>query len=135
MLLSEVFWEFFSEEFIEMLSGKCKFLCSAYHEREVRKIYDTLKVWHLVRVYLLCHHISHEQQFGVTVVHDVVYLLWNKLMEHRNSNCPICHGGEESHSPMAHVSSADSDLITWFYSTILKEDVHLLYLSCYVLIL
>ncbi len=135
MLLAEIFRIFLAKNLIEMLAGISEFVGAAHRKRIVGYVDDTLQIHHLSGVNLCSHHITHEEQFCLAVVHDVVYLLRQKLVEDRHSHGAIGQSGEECHSPVGRVSSAESDLVALLHTAVFKHDVEFLYLAGYVVIL
>ena len=123
MLLAEVLRILHAKHLIEVLAGISQLICARYHERVVWDIDNTLQSWHLGGIYLSSHYIAHEEQLGVTVVHDVVYLVWHKLVQDRHSDGTVCESSEESHCPVGAVSAAKCYLVALYYARIFKHDV------------
>ena len=65
------------------------------HQGEVGQIDNAFNVRHSVRCNLRGHHVTHEQELGFRMVHDVVNLLGIELVKDGNSNGTVGQRGEE----------------------------------------
>ena len=135
MLLAEIFWVFVPEHLVEVLAGVGQFLCAGDNQRIVWNVDYALKSRHLLRIHLRRHHVSHEEELGVGVVHYVVYLVWRELMEYWHGYGSIGQHGEESRCPCRAVAAAEGYLVAFLNAGALEHDVKLLYLACHVVVL
>ena len=69
------------------------------------------------------------------MIYDIVYLFGLKLILYRNYNGSIRNSGQKGYGPLAAISSTNSYLVALLYITVLEQDVELLYLSGYIMIL
>ena len=130
VLGAEVFGVFVSEYFVEVLACKGQFVGARDDEREVGNEDDAFQVGHLIGGDGFGHVVANEEQFSFRVVDNVVHLLGIELMQNKHCHGAIGERGQEGDSPVGAVSSANSNLVAFGHSTILKEDVQFLYLSC-----
>ena len=135
VLSAEIFGVFLSEHLVEVLASVGEFVGTRHEERVVGDVDDALECWHLGGVDDCRHHIAGKQQLGVGVVDDVVYLVGRELMEYRHCDGTVGQRGEECHSPVAAVATAQGYLVAFLHSTVLKHDVQLFYLACHIMVL
>ena len=133
MLFTEVFWELLAGEFVQVLTGVGQFIRTRYHQRVVWVVDDTLQRRHGLWVDNRGHMVSHEEQTGLGVVDDIVYLFGIELMQDGYGDGSIGEGGDEGHGPLGGVTSAEGDLVTLLNPAVLKKDVQFLYLSGYIM--
>ena len=57
------------------------------------------------------------------MVYDVMNLVGCELMQDRNSYCSICECGKEGYCPVAHIASAEGNLVTPLNAAFFKQDV------------
>ena len=66
------------------------------------------------------------------MINDVVNLFCIELMQYGYGNSTISESGQEGDSPMCGVTSANGNFIAFLNAAVLKNNVQLLYFSCYV---
>ena len=135
VFLAEELGKLLAIEFVQVLAGIGQFVRARHHQRVVGVVDDALQVRHLYGVYLGGHVVTDKQQFGVRVIHDVVYLVCHELMQDGHGNGSIGQRGQECHSPLTGVSSTKGYLVTFLHTTVLKQYMQFLYLACHVVIL
>ena len=69
------------------------------------------------------------------MVDDIVDVVRLKFMKNRDDNRSVCQCGEERHTPMRTVSSANGNLVSLADSAFLENDMEFLYFASYVFIL
>ena len=65
---------------------------------------------------MCAYDVANEENFRLTVVDDVVYLLGGELMEYGHCHSPVSECGKESHCPMGGVASAKGNLVATLHS-------------------
>ena len=106
-----------------MLAGIGKPLRARGGQREVGQIDHPLDARHLGRLYLGSHHIAHEEQLGIAVVDDVVYLVRGKFVQNGHGHGPVGKGGQKGAGPCRTVAAAQGYLVAALYTAVLKEDM------------
>ena len=116
MLLTEVFRILLSIEGVQVLAGIGQLLRARHDERVVRIADDALQVRHLLRVDDASHIVAGKEQLRIRVVHDIMNLLGHEFVQDGHGNGTVGQRGDESHSPLAAVSSAECNLVTFLYA-------------------
>ena len=135
MFLAEVLGILVTEHLVEMLTRVGQLVGTREHQRIVGEIDDALKSGHLGAIYLGGDDIAHEEQLGVAVVDNVVYLFGGKLVQDGYSYGTIGERGQEGTGPGRTVAATEGYLVTLLHTTVLKQNVQLLYLARHVMIL
>ena len=135
MLASEILGELAPIEFVEMLAGVGQFVGTRQCERVVGDVDNAFERRHLGGIHLSADDVADEEDFRLTVVDDVVYLFGGKLMQYWHSHGTIGECGEECHSPMGGVASAECNLVAPLHTRVLEHDMQFLYLACHIVVL
>lgn len=88
-----------------MLAGIGEAVGTRYDKRIVGNVDNAFKGRHLGGIYFGSYNIANKEQFGIAVVHNVVYLVGRKLVEDRHGDGTIRESSKESHAPMGAVSA------------------------------
>ena len=135
MLRPEILGIFRAEEGVEMLPRVGEFVGTREQQRIVGDMDDSLQIGHLRGIDGGSHHVAHKEQFRLAVVHDVVNLFGQELMQDGNGYSSIGERRQEGHCPMGTVAAAECNLVATFHAAVLKQNMQLLYLARYIVIL
>lgn len=135
MLATEELGELAAKHLVEMLTCIGQLVGTREHQRIVGEIDNALKSGHLGAIYLGGDDIAHEEQLGIAVIDNVVYLVWGKLVQDGYGYSTIGERGQEGTGPGRTVAAAKGYLVTLLHAAVLKQDVQLLYLARHVMIL
>ena len=135
VLLAEILGELVAVHLVEVLARVREFIGTRDHQGIVGDVDDAFQGGHLGRVDGGSHHVAHEEQFGLGVVHDVVNLVGGELVEDRHGYGSVGECGEEGRCPVGRVASAEGNLVTLHDTTVLEHNVELLDLACHIVIL
>ena len=135
MLLTEVFRILAAKHLIEVLAGIGEFIGARHQERIVRDVDDALQPRHLRGIDGSGHDITHKEQLGVAVVHDVMHLVGHELMQDGHSHGTIGEHSQIGGGPVGTVASAKGNLVALHHPTVLKHDMQFLNLTCHIMVL
>ena len=106
-----------------MLSRVCEFVRARKHKRIIRHVYDTFKARHLGAIDFRGHDVSHEEQFRIGMIYDVVYLICRKLMKYRHRNRALSQHSQKRRGPSRAVPARKRYFVSAFNAGVLKHNV------------
>ena len=135
MLLAEIFGIFMAKHLIQVLAGISELFATREMKREVGQIDNSLQPVHLIGIHVLYYIVTHKENTGVRMVHDVMNLIGIKLMKDRDNHGTIGERSQECYCPMSTIAPANGHFIAFADSAVLKKDMQLFYFACHVVVL
>ena len=123
-----------AEIFVQSVTRIGELLALRHQQREIVEQENPSEVFHETFVQIFPHAIAHKEQFGLGVVYDMVNIVGFKLVQNGYRYSPIGDGGKEGYRPVGRVFAADGNLVAFFDTGTLEQQVYLGNFAGYVFV-